>query len=76
MAVGAFAKLGGTTIEITEEKHEKLLRDSQNLKVLSSFIRQDNVFKSDIEKLLDAMENKAPVTEEITEEITEEANNE
>lgn len=57
MAVSALTKLTGTTIEVTEDKYEKLVREREQLRILKNFIKQENVLvKSEVETLIKAME--------------------
>lgn len=57
MAVGAFTKIGTTTIETTEEKYIALVRQSEQLRILKNFVRQENtIVKSEIINLINAME--------------------
>ena len=57
MGVGAFQKIGSTTVEITEQKHNALIRESEQLRILKNFINQEStITKYEVLNLINAME--------------------
>ena len=58
MAVSALTKtFGGTTMEITEDKYDELVRESEQLRILKNYIKLETTFtKSEVVNLINAME--------------------
>ena len=59
MAVNGLLKLGGTTMEITEAKHDALVREREQLRILKNFIKLESTLtKGEVLNLIAAMEVK------------------
>lgn len=43
MAVGALNKIAGTTIEVTEGKYDALVRESEQLRILTNLIKLNDL---------------------------------
>lgn len=57
MAVSAINALANNTITITETKHDALVRESEQLRILKNFVQLDEVIiKDSIITLIKAME--------------------
>lgn len=58
MAVSALTKtFGGTTMEITEDKYNEFVRESEQLRILKNYIKLETTFtKSEVVNLINAME--------------------
>ena len=57
MATSALQKLCNTTIELTEGKHDHLIRESEQLRILKNLIKSDEVIlKETVLALIKAME--------------------
>jgi hypothetical protein len=72
-----FKQLCTNTVNIEETKHDDLIRQSEQLRILKNFAKDEKVFKSDILELIEAMENN-PVIEikEVEKKEEEEETNE
>lgn len=46
-------------MEISQEKYEKLLKDSEQLRILKNFAKNEKIFIADLLKAIEAMEGKA-----------------
>lgn len=66
-----FQQLCNSTVNITEEKHDDLIRQSEQLRILKNFARDEKTFMSELLTLIEAMEEK-PVIEIKKEEKKEE----
>lgn len=59
MAVGALQKICGTSIEVTEEKYNELIKEREQLRILKNFIKQEStITKNEVTNLINAMEEK------------------
>ena len=57
MAVSALNKICGTVMEITEHKHEELIRQSEQFRILKNYIKLESTFtKSEVINLINAMD--------------------
>lgn len=56
MAVSALQSLTQSTTTITDERYEKLIRQSEQLRILKNFIRCENTYSTEYETLIKAME--------------------
>lgn len=57
MAVGTFTKLAATTVEITEAQYEKLIRKSEQLRILKDYVKYEKVItKNEILTLIEVLE--------------------
>lgn len=57
MAVGALTKICGTTIEVTEDKYNDLIREREQLRILKNYTKQEStITKNEIINLINAME--------------------
>lgn len=55
----AIQQLTTSTVNILETKHDDLIRQSEQLRILKNFARDEKTFKTEILTLIDAMEGKA-----------------
>lgn len=56
MAVSALSALTQNTITITEKRHDELVRQSEQLRILKNFIRLEQTYSTEYENLIKAME--------------------
>jgi hypothetical protein len=55
----ALQQLSVSTVNITEKQYDDLIRQSEQLRILKNFARNEKIFMSELLALIDAMEGKA-----------------
>ena len=57
MALGALQKLSVTSMEISEQKYDQLIKEREQLRILKNFINQEStITKTEVANLINAME--------------------
>ncbi len=48
-----------STVEISTEEYKKLIKDSEQLRILKNFAKDEKIFIADLLKVIEATEGKA-----------------